>query len=79
MVDRNFHQLMSARFGDAFDSLPVKRKGPGSEFMKKFDSVKRDFGYSNEPTTYELPLKMSVSNPNPEHFDEEESVVILSE
>ncbi|GIJ81658.1 hypothetical protein Asppvi_000157 [Aspergillus pseudoviridinutans] len=77
-VDRNFYKLMSDRFGDAFDNLPTKRKGPGSEFMKKFEIIKRDFGNSDEETTFELPLNMTVANPDPEFFDEEERLVLIS-
>ncbi|KAL4919680.1 hypothetical protein BDW62DRAFT_199691 [Aspergillus aurantiobrunneus] len=77
-VDRNFYALMSRRFGDAFDSLPMKRKSPGSEFMRKFEIIKRDFGHSDEETTFELPLNMTVSDPDPEYFDEEERLVFIS-
>ncbi|GFF98153.1 heat shock 70 kDa protein 12A [Aspergillus udagawae] len=77
-VDRNFYQLMSDRFGDAFDNLPTKRKSPGSEFMKRFEIIKRDFGNSDEETTFELPLNMTVANPEPEFFDEEERLVLIS-
>ncbi|KAF7169279.1 hypothetical protein CNMCM5623_002075 [Aspergillus felis] len=77
-VDRNFYKLMSDRFGDAFDNLPTKRKSPGSEFMKKFEIIKRDFGNSDEETTFELPLNMTVANPDPEFFDEEERLVLIS-
>ncbi|EAW24744.1 Hsp70 family protein [Aspergillus fischeri NRRL 181] len=77
-VDRNFYKLMSDRFGDAFDRLPTKRKSPGSEFMKRFEIIKRDFGNSDEETTFELPLNMTVDNPDPEFFDEEERLVLIS-
>ncbi|KAM0091075.1 hypothetical protein ACP6JD_005519 [Aspergillus fumigatus] len=77
-VDRNFYKLMSDRFGDAFDRLPRKRKSPGSEFMRKFEIIKRDFGNSDEDTTFELPLNMTVDNPDPEFFDEEERLVLIS-
>ncbi|BCR91386.1 Hsp70 family protein [Aspergillus chevalieri] len=76
-VDRNLYQLMSDRFGDAFDSLPMKRKGPGSEFMKNFEVIKRDFGNSDEERIFELPINMAVEDPNPEHFDDEERMVII--
>jgi hypothetical protein len=69
---------MSDRFGDAFDNLPSKRKSPGSEFMKRFEIIKRDFGNSDEETTFELPLNMTVANPDPEFFDEEERLVLIS-
>ena len=76
-MDRNLYQLMSDRFGDAFDSLPMKRKGPGSEFMKNFEVIKRDFGNSDEERIFELPINMAVENPNPEHFDDEERMILL--
>ncbi|RDW64368.1 Hsp70 family protein [Aspergillus mulundensis] len=76
-VDRNFYRLMSERFGEAFDKLPMKRKGPGSEFMKKFETLKRDFGVSDEQASWELPLNMTVDAPDPKYFDEEERLVII--
>lgn len=69
---------MSERFGDAFDTLPMKRKGPGSEFMKKFEVVKRDFGNSDEERFFELPINMPIEDPNPAHFDDEERLVIIN-
>lgn len=77
-VDRNFYALMSKRFGAAFDNLPIKRKSPGSDFMKKFEIIKRDFGHSDEETTFELPLNMTLQDPDPDYFDEEERLVIIS-
>ncbi|PYI02703.1 actin-like ATPase domain-containing protein [Aspergillus sclerotiicarbonarius CBS 121057] len=77
-IDREFYQLMSNRFGDSFDLLPMKRKGPGSDFMKKFEIIKRDFGHSDDNTLFELPLNMKVESPDPSHFDDEERLVILS-
>ncbi|KAE8364462.1 hypothetical protein BDV27DRAFT_128405 [Aspergillus caelatus] len=77
-VDRNFYKLMSDRFGDAFDNLPMRRKGPGSEFMKQFEIIKRDFGSSDESDYFELPLNMTVPDPDPAHFDDEERMVIIS-
>jgi streptogramin lyase len=46
--------------------------------MKKFEIIKRDFGTSDEDTTFELPLNMTVANPDPEFFDEEERLVLIS-
>ncbi|KAL4783416.1 actin-like ATPase domain-containing protein [Aspergillus varians] len=77
-IDRNFYKLMADRFGDDFNNLPCKRKSPGSEFMKKFELIKRDFGTSNEETVFELPLNMTVEDPDPEYFDEEERLVFVS-
>ncbi|OAX80402.1 hypothetical protein ACJ72_05262 [Emergomyces africanus] len=77
-VDRNFYQLMSDRFGDAFENLPMKRKGAGSELMNKFEVIKKDFGHSNEPTIFELPLNMNAPDASPKYFDDEERMVLLS-
>ncbi|KAL4863291.1 hypothetical protein BDV12DRAFT_202257 [Aspergillus spectabilis] len=77
-VDRNFYKLMSERFGEAFDKLPAKRKSPGSDFMKRFELLKRDFGASDEQASFELPLNMTVDDPDPKYFDEDERLVIVS-
>jgi hypothetical protein len=69
---------MSERFGTAFDEIPLKRKGPGSEFMKKFELVKRDFGFSREDKVNELPLRMKLKDPDDKFYDDEESFVLLS-
>lgn len=37
---------MSNTFGDAFRQLPFAKRGPGSNFMKEFERIKRDFGSS---------------------------------
>ncbi|KAL4933394.1 Hsp70 family protein [Aspergillus undulatus] len=77
-VDRNFYKLMSERFGEAFDDLPIKRKSPGSGFMRAFESIKRDFGSSDEENTFELPLNITLVDPDPKYYDEEERMVIVS-
>jgi hypothetical protein len=43
-IDRNFNQWMIKTFGEAYTSLPLKRRGPGSEFMRSFEVAKRSFG-----------------------------------
>ncbi|KAI9373397.1 hypothetical protein BJX61DRAFT_533164 [Aspergillus egyptiacus] len=77
-IDRNFYSLMSERFGAAFDSFPAKRKCSGSEFMKRFEVIKRDFGNYESESTFELPLNMHVVDAGPMHFDEEERLVIMT-
>ncbi|KAL4881112.1 hypothetical protein BJY04DRAFT_218627 [Aspergillus karnatakaensis] len=78
-IDRNFYRLMSNRFGNDFDKLPSKKKAPGSDFMRKFELIKRDFGYSEEEDTiFELPLSMTLKKPDPEHFEDDEQMVLLS-
>lgn len=77
-IDRNFYLLLSKRFGHAFDSLPLKKKGPGSNLMKAFEQVKRDFGYLSEDQIHELPLNMFIEKPDPEYFDVDERLVLLT-
>lgn len=70
---------MSQRFGKAFDMLPAKKKGPGSEFMRKFEIIKKDFGFNiEEDRIHELPLNMIASTVKSEYFDAEERLVLLS-
>ncbi|KAL3449873.1 hypothetical protein BJX65DRAFT_305887 [Aspergillus insuetus] len=79
-VDRNFYMLMKARFGKAFDSLPRRRTGPGSEFMNKFEIVKRDFGLSTEDgAVHHLPLNMPLQKADPEYFDVDERYVLFDD
>ncbi|EFR01012.1 hypothetical protein MGYG_04014 [Nannizzia gypsea CBS 118893] len=78
-IDRNLYSLMSRRFGKAFNMLPSKKKGPGSEFMRKFEMIKKDFGYNmEEDRIHELPLNMIANEVKSEYFDAEERLVMLS-
>lgn len=45
--------------------------------MKNFEAIKRDFGNSDEERIFELPINMTVEDPNPQHFDDEERMVII--
>lgn len=56
---------MTERFGDAFTSIPAKRKGPKSDFMEAFEKVKRDFtGKANDSSEYWLPLRLPRAEDN---------------
>ncbi|OJJ02097.1 hypothetical protein ASPVEDRAFT_887752 [Aspergillus versicolor CBS 583.65] len=77
-VDRKFYNLMGQIFGKAFSDLPRRRTAPGSDFMNKFEIIKRDFGYSSAETTHELFLNMNPVGVNAEYFNEDESLVIVS-
>ena len=50
-VDRNLHDLLTRRYGDAFSSLPISKRGPGSRFMDEFEGAKKDFGSAGPRTT----------------------------
>jgi len=69
--------LLSARFKEAFDNVPVAQKGPGSKFMACFESLKRDFVYNDDRGMRELsPLNLKI--PSSDYYDEEERMVLLS-
>lgn len=46
--------------------------------MNKFEIIKRDFGYPSAEMTHELFLNMNPVGVNPEYFNEDESLVIVS-
>ncbi|KAK4152182.1 heat shock protein SSA3 [Chaetomidium leptoderma] len=76
-IDRNFLSLMTRRFGQAFESVPARRKGPLSEFMASFEKAKQSFGTS-ENDSYEIyPIDMR-GGLRRDHYDEDEAAVILS-
>jgi hypothetical protein len=56
-IDRNFHVLMGHRFGEAFSTLSIAKKGPGSKFMREFEGIKKDFSL-NSYETHSISLKM---------------------
>ena len=45
------HELLTERYGDAFQSLPISKRGPGSRFMSDFEAAKKDFGSAGPRTT----------------------------
>ncbi|TGO51695.1 hypothetical protein BOTNAR_0347g00050 [Botryotinia narcissicola] len=77
-IDRHLHALLSDRFGNAFDSIPYSRKGPGSALMNNWDVLKRSFGRSMENAgTFELgPLYLDL--PSSHQYDREENITFLS-
>ncbi|KAL4876440.1 hypothetical protein BJY04DRAFT_231620 [Aspergillus karnatakaensis] len=77
-IDRKFYDLMRQELGKSFDDLPRRKVAPGSEFMNKFELVKRDFGYPTEQMTYELPLNITPQKVDPKYFNEDERLVIIS-
>ncbi|EAW24046.1 Hsp70 family protein [Aspergillus fischeri NRRL 181] len=77
-IDRNFYLLMSERFGAAFKDLPLRQKGPDSEFMGYFQTIKEEFCCSAVDRVYRLHLAMALNNPNPTFFDAVNRAVLLS-
>ncbi|KAL2864835.1 Hsp70 family protein [Aspergillus lucknowensis] len=68
---------MSQKLGRSFDDLPRRTTAPGSEFVNKFEIVKRDFGYPSAHRTHELPLNMTLARPDPVYFNEDERLVMI--
>ena len=76
-IDREFHRWMTRIFGQRFEELKFEKIGPGSRFMKDFESNKRDFGYSsNLDQVFEINLVIPGASDS-EHYNSEESVVKL--
>lgn len=68
-IDRQFHLWMGSRFGHCFEKLPYKKKGPGSDFMKRFEQIKRNFGGDrSRQEIYKLSLVMREVMSS-EHYD----------
>jgi molecular chaperone DnaK (HSP70) len=77
-IDRQFHAWMSNIFGGSFDNLKFEKKGPGSRFMKAFESAKKDFGTSDDlDQVYELDLVMNGVGQS-DYYNDEESVVTIT-
>lgn len=69
---------MSKRFGAAWDDIPIHRKGPGSNFMNRWETVKRQFGEEGDDRTQELgPINLK-NIPDSQWYDEEEGMVKLT-
>jgi len=77
-IDRGLQNLMSTRFGHAWDCIEKKRKGPGSQFMDRWEIVKRQFGGSGDDRTHKLgPLKLE-GIPDSRWYDGEEAMILLT-
>ncbi|KAK2801368.1 hypothetical protein FQN50_007753 [Emmonsiellopsis sp. PD_5] len=60
-IDRELHQLMESRYGAAFSGKPREEISQGSEFMNKFEVLKKTFkGCKPGKKEYHLPLLMDV-------------------
>jgi hypothetical protein len=70
---------MSKRFGQPFDQgVKFEKKGPGSKFMKEFESCKRDFGRSSD---YHQEFEVSLLIPgarDSQYYDSDECLVKIS-
>ncbi|KAK3897932.1 heat shock protein SSA3 [Staphylotrichum tortipilum] len=76
-IDRNFLNWMKERFGEAFENVPARRKGPGSEFMSSFEKAKQSFGTTENDSFEIYPIDMQ-GDFAPEAYDEDEAAVTLS-
>lgn len=77
-IDRNFNRWMTDTFGTAFTSLPAKRRGPGSAFMKSFEAAKRAFGSASAgQDDFEID-HINMHAPLGPNYDPEEATVSFS-
>jgi molecular chaperone DnaK (HSP70) len=76
-IDRHFFQWMSNTFGEAFENVPFDRKGPGSKFMREFETSKKEFGSGGEGDDYEVTLPMQGLDDH-ENYESDTSTVIIS-
>jgi hypothetical protein len=68
---------MSRKFGSKFDSLKFEKKGPGSQFMKEFETAKRDFRGPNDTTEeFEIPLVIRGAQDS-QYYDTDMSYVVI--
>lgn len=68
---------MKERFGSAWDQIEERRKGAGSNFMEKWEKVKRSFGESGDDRVQELQLNIRGA-PDSQWYNEEEGMVRLT-
>ncbi len=68
---------MERTFGEAYTSLPLRIRGPGSRFMKSFEDAKKTFGREEADTPIidigYLDMKTTITN----FYDAAERRVIL--
>jgi hypothetical protein len=70
---------MEKQFGSSYTSLAWEKRGPGSEFMRKFEGHKKDVGTSVDSSrTYEMPLVMHGVAAS-QYYDPDESEVTITE
>jgi hypothetical protein len=69
---------MQRNFGDTFRSVSVTHRGPGSGFMKSFESAKMTFGPEGPANeTFDIgPIRMNA--PHSTLYDAYERVVLLT-
>ena len=79
-VDRNLDALLARRYQTHYTSLPLNKRGPGSSFMKNFESIKNDFDGSNYASTpIQLIMRtLDEEDPNCIQYDPDDGEVTLT-
>ncbi|KAK8190997.1 uncharacterized protein BKA78DRAFT_331288 [Phyllosticta capitalensis] len=77
-IDRNFNCWMTKTFGAAYASLPPKRRGPGSAFMKSFEAAKRAFGSASAGQDDVEIDHLNMNAPLGPNYDPDEATVSLT-
>jgi hypothetical protein len=68
---------MVRTFGEAYTSLPIRQRGPGSYFMRSFKVAKRSFGEENADSAAFDIDHLYMSAPESTFYDAEEGCVRL--
>lgn len=71
---------MAARYGSHYTDLPMKTRGPGSPFMKNFETIRNDFnGRNYRNSSLQLIMKnLTDGDPLCVHYDPDECQVELT-
>lgn len=78
VIDREFVRWMETQFGESYTSLSAKSRGPGSDFMRSFESQKMNFGDEDDHKEfYEVgPLIMKLNGPSIKYDEDDHTVKI---
>jgi hypothetical protein len=72
MVQREFERWLETTFGQAFISVPIFERGPGSKFAAEFEALKQEFE-QDMARSYFLGLPMSLQG-NDYYLETEELI-----
>lgn len=71
-------QWMEHQFGEAYTSLDIKKRGPGSLFMQAFETEKRSFsGSDTDRHVLEIgPIVLDLDSPSIKYDEDEQFVKV---
>jgi hypothetical protein len=69
---------MTKKFGAAYTSVSKQYRGPGSKFMRSFESAKRNYSGPSDTKIIEIDTLNMPDAPNSQHYDKQELVIRLT-